>query len=115
MKKKKPGRPRTRIDPTAKFEVGTSADADQICIILAQKRDDAMIESNLVEEEEDFRRRRSLKFRKKMRDRRSKLFDDPFFRPDRSVKNSNKVAAAKRRKRDDAGKFNFEEQKVEYE
>ena len=93
----------------------TLADADQICMMLAQKRDDALIESNLIEEEEDFRRRRSLKFRKKMRDRRSKLYDDPFYKPDRSIKNSNKVAAAKRRKRDGAGKFNFEEQNVEYE
>ena len=63
---------------------------------------------NLVEECDDYRRRRSLKFREKMRARRAKLFDDPFYKRDRTLKNANKVEAAKRRKRDGTGKFNFE-------
>ena len=39
---------------------------------------------------------------------RAKIFNDPFYKQDRSQKNLNKVFAAKRRKRDDTGKFNFE-------
>ena len=40
---------------------------------------------------------------------RTKIFNDPFYKQDRSHKNLNKVVAAKRRKRDGTGKFNFEE------
>ena len=36
------------------------------------------------------------------------MFNDPFYKQDRSQKNLNKVVAAKRRKRDGTGKFNFE-------
>lgn len=43
-----------------------------------------------------------------MRDKRSRLYNDPFYKKDRNVKNQNKVIAAKNRKRDDTGKFNFE-------
>ena len=39
---------------------------------------------------------------------RAKMFNDPFYKQDRSQKNLNKVVAAKRRKRDGTGKFNFE-------
>ncbi len=46
-----------------------------------------------------------------MRDWRSKNFNDPFHKVDRNYKNANKVSAALRRKRDETGKFNFEEQK----
>lgn len=45
-----------------------------------------------------------------MRDKRSRLYNDPFYKKDRNVKNQNKVIAAKNRKRDDTGKFNFENQ-----
>jgi len=43
-----------------------------------------------------------------MRDWRTSVFGDPFHKKDRARKNENKVIAAKRRKRDDSGKFNFE-------
>ena len=58
--------------------------------------------------EADYRRKRSLKFRAKMRAWRSKVFNDPFHKKNRTIKNENKVIAAKRRKRDDTGKFNYE-------
>ena len=48
-----------------------------------------------------------------MRAHRAKVFNDPFYKKDRSAKNLNKVIAAKRRKRDGTGKFNFEEEGVE--
>ena len=43
-----------------------------------------------------------------MRGLRDKVFGDPFHKKDREAKNANKVIAAKRRQRDDTGKFNFE-------
>ena len=49
-----------------------------------------------------------MKFRAKMRAQRSRVFNDPFHKKDRNHKNPNKVIAAKRRQRDDSGKFNFE-------
>ena len=49
-----------------------------------------------------------MKFRAKMRAQRSRIFNDPFYKKDRNHKNPNKVVAAKRRQRDDSGKFNFE-------
>lgn len=45
-----------------------------------------------------------------MRARREKIFNDPFYKKDRSAKNLNKVNAAKRRKRDGTGKFEEEEE-----
>ena len=82
-------------------------------LALAQMRDDAIIEGKCYERvcKNDYRRLRSLKFRAKMRDKRSQLYNDPFFKKDRNIKNLNKVNAAKNRKRDDTGKFNFEERK----
>jgi len=77
-------------------------------LALRQRLDDCLIEANLIEGEAKYRRRRSLKFRQKMRARRQKLFKDRLHRPDRTVKNENKIVAAKRRKRDDLGKFNLE-------
>ena len=50
-----------------------------------------------------------------MRAWRTKVFKDPLYRVDRSKKNANKVIAAKRRKRDTFGKFNFEEEEVKVE
>jgi hypothetical protein len=76
----------------------------------AQKRDHAIIEAGLFDQVMDERRKRSLKFRATMRSRREKIFQDPFHKPDRSFKNENKVTAAKRRKRDDSGKFNLEQE-----
>ena len=67
-----------------------------------------IIEGKRFEEVDDQRRKRSLKFRAKQRAMRAKIFNDPFYKQDRSQKNMNKVVAAKRRKRDDTGKFNFE-------
>ena len=66
------------------------------------------IDDNL---EVDYRRKCSLKFRLKQRKQRAKLFGDAFHKQDRSVKSLNKVLAAKRRKRDDRGKFNLEARK----
>jgi len=82
-------------------------------VVLAQMHDDAVIKHNLIDKEDEYRRRRSLKYREKMRARRLKLFNDPFFKLDRSFKNSNKVNAAKRRQRDGTGKFNFEAGQVD--
>ena len=48
-----------------------------------------------------------------MRAKRLKLYNDAFYIKDRSFKNPNKVIAAQRRKRDETGKFNFEEKKLE--
>ena len=48
-----------------------------------------------------------------MRAWRLKVFKDPLYRTDRTIKNANKVVAAKRRKRDITGKFNFEEHEQE--
>lgn len=62
----------------------------------------------MQDEKIDLRRKRSLKFRAKMRAWRTSVFGDPFHKKDRTMKNENKVIAAKRRKRDDTGKFNFE-------
>ena len=92
--------------------------------MLAQRRDDILIESEAAEKDGasesavsfqesvfgrvDYRRRRSLKFRFKMRELRDKLFGNPFHKKDREAKNENKVIAAKRRRRDGTGKFNFE-------
>ena len=75
---------------------------------LAQLRDEIIIEGQRFEEVDDQRRKRSLKFRAKQRAMRAKMFNDPFYKQDRSQKNLNKVVAAKRRKRDGTGKFNFE-------
>ena len=47
-----------------------------------------------------------------MREWRKRLFSDPFHKKSRA-KNSNKVLAAKRRKRDEAGLFYFEEKEVD--
>ena len=77
-----------------------------------QAYDDRVIEAGLYEEERDARRKRSLKFRAKMRARRLNLFKDAFHKPDRTLKNLNKAAAALRRRRDGTGKFNFEERQV---
>jgi hypothetical protein len=57
---------------------------------------------------DEYRRKRSLKFREKMRLWRAKNFNDAFHKVDRNQKNANKVNAALRRKRDETGKFNFE-------
>ena len=84
-------------------------------LALRQKRDSAIIEGNQIDSEKSYRRKRSLKFREKMRAWRKKVFKDPLYRVDRSIKNANKVIAAKRRKRDTFGKFNFEEEEVEVE
>jgi len=43
-----------------------------------------------------------------MRVKRIKLFGNSFHKQDREYKNANKVTAALRRKRDDAGKFNLD-------
>lgn len=88
-------------------------DSELVTLALRQKRDSAIIEGNKIDSEKSYRRKRSLKFREKMRAWRTKVFKDPLYRVDRSVKNANKVIAAKRRKRDTFGKFNFEEEEVE--
>ena len=59
----------------------------------------------------NYSRKRSLKFREKMRKWRTQTFGDAFHKQDRSVKSLNKQLAAKRRKRDDTGKFNLEARK----
>ena len=46
-----------------------------------------------------------------MRKWRVETFADPFHKQDRTIKSESKVLAAKRRKRDDTGKFNFEAKK----
>lgn len=90
-------------------------DSELVTLALRQKRDSAIIEGNQIDSEKSYRRKRSLKFREKMRAWRTKVFKDPLYRVDRSIKNANKVIAAKRRKRDTFGKFNFEEEEVEVE
>ena len=65
-------------------------------LAITQKRDDLIIEGQEYEDEKDYRRKRSLKFRAKMRDWRKKVFKDPFHRKVRK-KNKNKILAAKRR------------------
>lgn len=76
---------------------------------MAVHRDDTSIEAGLIEDVGiSYRKKRSLKFREKMRSVRKKIFNDPFHKKDRSLKNANKVNAAKRRLRDETGKFNFE-------
>ena len=75
---------------------------------LAIKR---IMETGTGSQEADYRRKRSLKFRAKMRQWRQATFANAFFKPDRTVKSELKVLAAKRRKRDDGGKFNFEAKK----
>lgn len=90
-------------------------DSELVTLALRQKRDSAIIEGNQIDSEKSYRRKRSLKFREKMRAWRKKVFKDPLYRVDRSIKNANKVIAAKRRKRDTFGKFNFEEEEVEVE
>lgn len=82
---------------------------------MAVRRDDTLIQDKLIEGESSYRRRRSLKFREKQRSRRQKLFNDPFHKKDRNLKNANKVNAAKRRQRDGTGKFNFEESSSSYD
>ena len=84
-------------------------------LYLSQKRDDLLIKGNCFNEKNlDYRRKRSLKFRAKQRAWRTLLFQNPFHRKDRS-KNLNKQVAAKRRKRDDTGKFNIEQELRERE
>lgn len=78
-------------------------------LAVKQRWDDNIIKAQLIEGEVDYRRKRSLKFREKRQAWRQKIFDDPFHKLDRSQKNVNKAVAAKRRKRDIHGKFNFEE------
>ena len=90
-------------------------DSELVTLALRQKRDSAIIEGNQIDSEKSYRRKRSLKFREKMRAWRTKVFKAPLYRVDRSIKNANKVIAAKRRKRDTFGKFNFEEEEVEVE
>ena len=85
-------------------------DTELVTLALKQKKDSAIIEGKLIDSEKSYRRKRSLKFREKMRAWRTKVFKDPLYRVDRSIKNANKVIAAKRRKRDTFGKFNFEEE-----
>ena len=85
-------------------------DTELVTLALKQKKDSAIIEGKLIDSEQSYRRKRSLKFREKMRAWRTKVFKDPLYRVDRSIKNANKVIAAKRRKRDTFGKFNFEEE-----
>ena len=76
---------------------------------LVQMRDEKILtDAKFMSETVDYRRKRSLKFRAKMRAQRSRIFNDPFHKKDRNHKNPNKVIAAKRRQRDDSGKFNFE-------
>ena len=75
---------------------------------MAQHRDNLVIEGGQIEQQAEYRRRRSLKFRAKMRAHRAKLFSDPFHKKDRSCKNEKKIEAAKRRRRNSLGKFNFE-------
>lgn len=55
-----------------------------------------------------YRRKRSLLFRAKMRQYRTRVFGDAFHKQDRTFKSINKVLAAKRRQRDGKGKFNIE-------
>lgn len=88
-------------------------DTELVTLALKQKKDSAIIEGKLIDSEKSYRRKRSLKFREKMRAWRTKVFKDPLYRVDRSIKNANKVIAAKRRKRDTFGKFNYEEEEEE--
>ena len=88
-------------------------DPELVTLALRQKRDSAIIETEQIDQESSYRRKRSLKFREKMRAWRLKVFKDPLYRTDRTIKNANKVVAAKRRKRDNTGKFNFEEHEKE--
>ena len=88
-------------------------DADDLKLMmdlaLKQQRDGNIIKAKRIDDELDYRRKRSLKFREKRQAWRQKVFNDPFHKLDRSQKNLNKAVAAKRRKRDIHGKFNFEE------
>jgi hypothetical protein len=48
-----------------------------------------------------------------MRVWRAKVFNNPLHRVDRTFKNANKVIAALRRKRDQTGKFNYEQDNLQ--
>ena len=80
---------------------------------MSQLRDDVIISNNYVEEVSSDRRKRSLKFRAKMRRIREIHYGDCFFKKDRSLKNVNKALAARRRRRDKTGKFDYQESEKE--
>jgi hypothetical protein len=107
LKKKRVYIRRKEVDPLKRKKATTGLGHNLMELALAQLRDDVMIEGKSFEGE-NYRRKRSLKFRVKMRVKRSKVFGDSFHKQDREYKNANKVIAALRRKRDDAGKFNLE-------
>ena len=67
--------------------------------------EDRLHDDATIDEKENYRRKRSLKFRAMMCNRRNKLFGEPFLRVDRKSKNAGKARAAKNRERDDTGKF----------
>jgi len=67
--------------------------------------EDRLSDNATIEEKETYRCKRSIKFRSMMRNRRNKLFGEPFLKVDRASKNAGKARAAKQRKRDDSGKF----------
>ena len=94
-----------------KLDENLTHDLSQLA--LAKQIDDCIIEMGIddVNLGLNNRRKRSLKFRAKQRIQRAKTFGDAFHKQDRSVKSLNKVLAAKRRKRDDQGKFNLEAKK----
>ena len=69
--------------------------------------DEAIIQSCRIDEVFEYRRQRSLMFRSKMRNKRAALYKNPFFKLDRTTKNSAKSEHAKRRWRTKQGQFNF--------
>ena len=106
--KKKIGRPRTRTDVVRAGENYPVNLGDPIIdLILAQMIDDAIIIGCRIDEVFDYRRRRSLMFRSRMRNKRAALYKNPLFKPDRTSKNSAKSEQAKRRWRNKLGQFNF--------
>ena len=105
-KAKRRGRKKRKADENLTHDLSQLALAKQI--------DDRIIEMGIDDDvlELDYRRKRSLKFRAKQRKQRAETFGDAFHKQDRSFKSLNKVLAAKRRKRDDQGKFNLEAKKA---
>ena len=105
-KKKKMGRPRTRTDVLREGEnYPVSLGDPNIDLILAQMIDDAIILNCRIDNIFDYRRRRSLMFRSKMRNKRAALYKDPLFKPNRTSKNSARSKQAKRRWRNKQGQF----------
>ena len=102
----------TSTSSVKKAKNDDSIDRDYTCdlldLALLQERDHLIIKAQSIGKEKEYRRKRSLKFRAKMRDWREKVFNDAFHRKDR-MKNLNKQIAARRRQRDGKGKFNLEE------